>query len=78
MTCVTHPIPCPACLTEIRERNRALVAALRRAKGDMLWMFGAWDGSMGESEDIARPHAHANMDAIDAALAADAKAGEDR
>lgn len=53
---------------QLREQVARLRAALVRAKEDMLWMFGAWDGSS-KDEDTARPHAHVNIAAIDAALA---------
>ena len=49
-------------------REKALREALVKAKEDMIWMFGAWDGST-KDEAVAVPHAHANIAAIDKALA---------
>ena len=56
-------------LAEALAQVKVLREALVKAEEDMIWMFGAWDGSSAD-EETARPHAHANIAALHAALAA--------
>ena len=56
-------------LAEALAQVKVLREALVKAEEDMIWMFGAWDGSSAD-EEPARPPAHANIAALHAALAA--------